>query len=86
MGQSSAVAFLYLIGVGFAATLMYQVITKQPIDSTILGLLYGILGFAINSQGVKTGVDTTNATVEKAAVATAVLAAKVPPAPPSNAP
>ena len=66
---NSALTFLYIAGMGFTATLIYQVVTRQPIDSTILGLLYGIIAFAINSNGVKSGVDHTNETVQKVALA-----------------
>ena len=67
--QNTALVFLYIIGTGFAGALIYQTVIGQPLNNTIVGLLYGIIAFAINSNGVKSGVDHTNETVNKVALA-----------------
>jgi hypothetical protein len=66
---SFASIFLYLIGAGFAFLVGYEIFTKQPVDAIALSFVYGALTFAVNSAGTKSGVDHTNETVSKVAVA-----------------
>jgi hypothetical protein len=67
--SNTATIFLYLVGAGFAVIVGYEIITRQPIDAIALSFVYGSLTFAVNAAGVKTGVDHTNETVNKAALA-----------------
>jgi ABC-type uncharacterized transport system permease subunit len=65
--NSSASVFLYLVGAGFGGIVGFQIITKTPVDAIALSFLYGTVTYAVNSMGVKNGVDHTNSTVEHVA-------------------
>ena len=61
--------FLYIIGLGFAGVVGYEIIFHQEVNAIALSILYGVITQAVNSQGVKSGVDHTNDTVSKVSIA-----------------
>lgn len=65
--KGGAPAFLYGIGIVFACVLAYQMVIGRTLDNTAIQFLWGVLGFAINNQGVASGVAHTNDTVAKVA-------------------
>lgn len=53
----------------FGGVVVYEMIVGVTLNATAITILYSIIAFAINSQGVNAGVSHTNDTVNKVAVA-----------------
>ena len=68
--QTNSVSFfLYIIGLGFAGVVGYQIVAGKPVNEIALNFVYVVVAFAINAQGVKSGVEHTNDTVSKVSIA-----------------
>lgn len=68
--EYSAQLFLYIIGIVFACVIAIEVVqgiaTPNPIATGYVAL---VVGYAINSHGFQQGVNNTNDTTKKVAVA-----------------
>lgn len=64
-----ASAYLYLIGLLFAGVIAFEMLTGQPVNQLATGYIGLVIGYAINSHGITQGVNTTNDTVAKTAIA-----------------
>jgi len=67
--ENGSELFLYFIGVTFSGVIAWQIFTGVIPSALAIGYLAGVIAYAVNSHGVKQGVDTTNSTVAKTAIA-----------------
>lgn len=64
-----AAVFLYTLGFLFAIVVAVEMIYGQPTNTIATGYIGLVVGYAINSHGISQGVNQTNDTVTKVAVA-----------------
>lgn len=74
--SAGAYAFLYVVGAAGAGVIGWQALHNAEINPLIATTVGGIIAQAINSVGVSHGVNVTNDTVSKTAVAQIPLMAQ----------
>lgn len=64
-----AAVYLYMLGFLFAVVVAVEMIYNLPTNTIATGYIGLVVGYAINSHGISQGVNQTNDTVAKTAVA-----------------
>jgi hypothetical protein len=69
LNLNSGTIYLYILGVVFMGVVVFEIITGSTPNPYALGYISIATGLALHSTGVQQGVETTNNTVGKTAIA-----------------